>query len=334
MAAISALIRAAGFIGPVAGAAGGGAGGAGGAVQMAGQVGGGGNEAAAAIGQAATLLDKMGGAAQRLLDPVGLLNSALSEALGPLNKIIGSVQELNSRYVGLFSPAEVKLFDMAVRDLYATIGEWLVPVTREATKLVREIGGYLNGLTPFIKAFVKDGLEAMRPAVQALGEMFKELLGLALPFVQIAAEMQLDIWRGVAVAVKLVADSMKTLYRTLRELLGLPAFEPRDNTGKAVANTSQQSVQSYLTNLQLNALKMGRGEEEGGPKAQFKMLIAIKDAIETAVRELPKKIAEGVASLPGAIGQAVAAQLPGGGIGRGGQGIGRGAAQVAAWIGG
>lgn len=329
MAAISALIRAAGVMGGAGGAAGGAAAGA---VQMAGQVGqAGGGEAVAAMRQAETALDKLGGAARHLLDPVGLLNGALSEALGPLNKFIGGVQELNSRYVGLFSPAEVKLFDTAVRDLYATIGEWLVPVTREATKLVREIGGYLNGLTPYIKAFVKDGLEAMRPAFQAVGELVKEMLALALPLVQIAADMQLDIWRGVALAVKLVADGMKTLYRTLRELLGLPAFEPKDNTGKAAANTSQQSVQSYLSSLQLRALAMGKAEDP--QKEAANLLGEMKRQFEKFVLDLPDKIKAGVAALPAEIGRAVAANLPGAGGGGGAVGRGAAAAAVPAWIG-
>lgn len=300
MAAISAAIRALSAGGSLNSAASFG----GRAVQMAGQVGGNVGETATETGldlqQLTSRIGSLGTAAKMTVDPVGLLNTALTEVLGPVNKFVGSVQQLNRQFVGVFSPAEVKLFDMAVRDLYATIGEMLTPVTREATRIIKEISATFNGLTPLVKEFVRDGLATMRPVLQSTMELMKELLAIGVPLAQIALDGQLQVWKMIASSITLVTDGLRTFYATIREFLGLPAFEPRDATGKAAVSTSQQSVESFLTQMQLNALKMGRGEVDI-PKEQLNVLNVIKDEIVNLANGLSDKIKAGVSELPTAI---------------------------------
>lgn len=253
MAAISAALRMAGTVGGVAGAG-------------------------AEVRQVTDVLGKLGQSARSAADPVGVLGQQLNTVLSPLNEFVGSVRSLNSQFVGLFDPAEVKLFDLAVRDLYAVIGEQLAPITREATHYLREAAAVMNGLTPLVRDFIRDGLEAMRPAFESTGELIREMLAVAQPFIQATMDIQVEIWRAAAEAVKLVNDSFRALYQMARELLGLPEFQPRDATGKAASSTSVQSVSSYLTSLQLAALRAGTGEEDV-PRKQLKEMVDIKKVL-------------------------------------------------------
>lgn len=295
MAGISAAIRLAGTLGATGGGA------AGGAIRSAGAVGG--TAAGTDVDALKGKIQQLGDSAKLAANPVGLFNSALKEALGPLTKFIGSVQELNSTFVGVYDPARVKLFDMAVKDLYATIGEMLTPITREATEAVKYFSSVFNGVTPLVKDFVNTAIREMKPAFQAIGETWKEFLPLAISLAQITADIQMDIWRGMAVAAKLVADNMRDLYKSLREFLGLPEFQAKDATGKAAANVSQQSTQSYLTNLQLGALRMGKGEDPA--VQQVNLLGEIKASIDKLIAELPGKVMEGVTNLPAQIGKEI-----------------------------
>ncbi len=67
--------------------------------------------------------------------------------LGVLEKSIASVGSEIGRVVQLAQPGVFKLFEMAIRDLYASIGIALIPVMEKATEIFRTIGGAIYGLT-------------------------------------------------------------------------------------------------------------------------------------------------------------------------------------------
>lgn len=311
MAAISAAIRLAGTIGGESAAAGAaGSGGMQGVTQAVGQLGGSASHASETVTKLATSLISAVHPLTYVNKGLDLFKTGLTAVLGPMDHFVGFFQELNSKYVGLFDPGRVKLFDMAVKDLYAVLGEQLSPITREATSVIKEMSAILNGLTPMVKEFVNAGLKEMQPAFRAVIDLTKEYIAASKPLIDIAAEIQLAQWQGLAAAIQQVAEGTQRWYEWLREILGLPAFQGKDAMGKAAANVSQTSTQGYLMNLQLGALKMGKGEDPA--VKQVNLLGEIKGQLVQMVQNLPNAIKDGVKELPGALADAIVDRLPGG----------------------
>lgn len=69
-----------------------------------------------------------------------------------VNALIGSFNQL-SQSVELYDPGKVFLFNLAVRDLTATIGSVLSPIITQATQLMRTLGAVIDGAGPHAKAF-------------------------------------------------------------------------------------------------------------------------------------------------------------------------------------
>ncbi len=84
-------------------------------------------------------------------DTVRTLNQLTTAVQAPfkaLDAAISSVQASVARFVQLSNPAVVERFNVAVKDLLASIGRTLVPVLNTATATFRAIGAAIYGLTP------------------------------------------------------------------------------------------------------------------------------------------------------------------------------------------
>lgn len=221
---------------------------------------------------------------------------ALEGAFDKVNAALDTAIMLTSKYVKTFAPAEAELFNNALKDMNAVLGEQLVPVTRAARDAVRWVADGLASLTPYVRGFLEDGIEKLRPVFQALGHAVESALTRAAPLAELAGNFQL-----VGTAIGLVTNRMaavvemfNTLSDVLNELLGLQRFQFADSRGKAAASTNLGSINSLLANAQRSAFSLG---SESPQKVQETLL----QRILTAINNLPGKIE----NLPKGIAQAL-----------------------------
>lgn len=315
MAGISAAIRAAGLIGG-RGAAGGAAGGA---IGGGGGLGGG---LADILGNLSGDIGQVGKAAEGAGDGFGLLKDVLgrthqslgkltpdfgsltkqlpllSAALMPLtagfaglekgvdlfNEFVAVTSQLTQKYTAAFAPAEAELFNEALRDLNAVIGEQLVPVTRAARDVIRWVGDALDGLTPLFRGLIEDGLDKLRPVFSTLGETFQRLMTFAQPFLQLFGEVFVEVLGFVATQVEHAAASFNSLLESLRLFLGLPEFKMGNALGKAATSVSTTSVQAFGSRIDQEAFRLGSSNPQ---ERQANLLEGVADLL----RNLPKRMA-------------------------------------------
>lgn len=205
----------------------------------------------------ATAMDKVGGALKATAGAAVSLWNAGSQALSAVNGVamgmakfgseaakagtallrlpldiletaVSSIQMQVARFVKLANPAEFQRFQLAVDDLYASIGRALTPVLQAATDLFRSLGGALFGLN-----------ESGQRAIQALAAGTAAML----TFAAAAVALQTVLSGGVLPVVFAVIGGMSGL------IAASDAFRPAlQSIGKVVGGILE-SFGEALTQL-------------------------------------------------------------------------------------
>jgi phage-related protein len=129
--------------------------------------------------------------------------------------LVGLIRSSFAGFVGAFRPDVVQRFDRVAKDLYATIGEALVPVMLRCIDIVRWMGDTFNGLYRIARPLVDGALSAVVPLFQQMGEAINQYLGVAatafLPILQqlVAVTAQLaPLWGQNIQAITEVAATV------------------------------------------------------------------------------------------------------------------------------
>ncbi len=117
----------------------------------------------------------------------------LGAVAGPIGMAAEALQQLvgvAKQFTEALSPVTVQLFDQAMRNLQATVGQALIPVVQVFTKSLQDVASILDGpmkaLAPTVTAAVQSIAAGLIPIVQIL------VAGLQLlqPFIDILIELQ------------------------------------------------------------------------------------------------------------------------------------------------
>ena len=136
--------------------------------------------ASAALAVPTAALDALGRVAAAAHAPVTALSDGLravgqvgQAVLGTVSALTGAMQANVAAYTALYNPAATKLFELAVRDLNASIGQALLPVLKIGTAAIRSLADGIAGMSPVAKqllaALVAAGVGAAVTAAMVTG---------------------------------------------------------------------------------------------------------------------------------------------------------------------
>ena len=136
--------------------------------------------ASAALAVPTAALDALGRVAAAAHAPVTALSDGLKAVgqvgqavLGTVSALTGALQANVAAYTALYNPAATKLFELAVRDLNASIGQALLPVLKVGTAAVKSLADGFAGMSPAAKqllaALVAAGVGAAVTAALVTG---------------------------------------------------------------------------------------------------------------------------------------------------------------------
>jgi len=151
----------------------------------------------------------MGSVSTHAADSVKLIMSSVTDIFSDPIKVIPQMIGQLRPFIEAFNPAVILEFDMAMRSVYAIMGESLVPVVRAASSVVRQFAAYLKPLmeilTPILEemansvgGFLKEMMPELAKFAKELGPVLK--LYLASLKEQMRAQMkatqsQLSWWQ-------------------------------------------------------------------------------------------------------------------------------------------
>ncbi len=163
-----------------------------------------GEEIAAAAGGGSPLgaaVQAIRGAVASVAEAVKFIAGLPERALRAINLVFDSFNALSGKirpFAEAINPVSVQLFDQAMRDTTAVIGEALLPVWRALTGLVRELG---NALVP-VAAQLKPVFETIGQTIAGVGKSFIGFFANLLTALRPAFERLADLFAGLGAALQ------------------------------------------------------------------------------------------------------------------------------------
>lgn len=219
-------------------------------------------------------------------------------ALAGLTVVTKEVNAFARSFVEAFRPDVVKRFDLAARDLTATIGEILVPVMQIATVVIREMGSVLNGLSAATKGIRDEGFALLLGVLKSVG-------GVVMDLVNATAADFIPIQKAVLKVVKDLAPVFAQLFAAVAPVVGaVMEFQAAIFTGLMPALAAVGSIVKVAGDLIGGLLPI--------VIMPFKMLAAVIGPIVqvallplTAAMQLLSAVMQPFASVFKAFGQAI-----------------------------
>lgn len=168
---------------------------------------------------------------QALLSSLGALNQSVGVAKAEFDSLAGSV----TKYVQAFAPSAVILFNQTMRDLYAVVGQALLPVMNMLTESVRAVGSVvfpaMLALEPILRqlmdAFMglwSSGLSSLTVLLDGLvtvADMFAQLYQALQPLMQLFSSLYGVILSLFILPLKLVGVALGAVMWALNPLIAL-----------------------------------------------------------------------------------------------------------------
>lgn len=291
--------------------------------------------ASAVAGVAARVGKAFTGTVDLLAGAFGSLTGVFGALAGKLGDVVGAVVgvgEQMARFVQLADPGVFILFQRAVMDLMATIGQGLSPILELVTGSVRAVADVFAALAPVGK-LVADALrpvftaaqEVIRrfgaslarlmPAVEALARVWAEVQLAIMPVVELIADVFAAVLRGLGAVIQTVApyvvaftrvvgELVKALVDWVSDLLGLPKFDPvktDGSVGAAVTQTRIGGVGDIGRQAYTSAFMMGPVEKADEQTARnTAQLLARVNEIAEILRNPGRSARQGTVAATGA----------------------------------
>lgn len=195
-------------------------------------------------------------------DYVGPMVKAMVALPGIIKDILGTL----TSFAALASPGQMQLFQMAVEDVQATIGQSFIPVLEMMRDAVRLVGDALATFLPDA-AEVREALAGTRVLFDEMRVAITEMMVEAGPLVKsfflgIVKGFGLFI-SGIAVIITRLSQAFTALMGPIRELLALIGINLpksggiRSSVGAAARQAQFSSFDEYQRQLQLSAYSEG-----------------------------------------------------------------------------
>jgi hypothetical protein len=244
----------------------------------------------------------VGGNFDGLTKSLGLMNPALGMAVSGLSavttglgklsdafdEIVALGSHISGNYVSQYAPAESEVFNDALKDFRATLGEQLIPVLKATTDIVRWTADTFAGLTPIVRGLYQTFSDHLRPIFHTLGDAGRELVRHFAPLVEVLGHGLAGVIQLTLEPLRLVTVLFTDLLRSLNDLIGLPKFNPDDlSRGKAAANVSTMSVQDWKRRIDESAFRLGDTAQKPDERAATAL-----ETLTKLVGNLPKDMME------------------------------------------
>lgn len=169
---------------------------------------------AKALGSA--LSGDLKGAVMGALGSVGGLVSGLAGVGTSIGGMLNSVMGLGSQmasFVQLANPAAFQLFQNAIQDTLAVVGQALTPIFRVVTQVIRMAGDSLAGWAPQLGAIVGQLAQGLIPIFKVLfnvfgyvGQALTMVVAAAAPAIQAFEAIYTSLYQALEPALKLLSE--------------------------------------------------------------------------------------------------------------------------------
>jgi hypothetical protein len=213
-----------------------------------------------------------------------------------------------ARFVALASPGTMTLFNLAVRDTAATLGQTLQPVMELATKGLRLFGDILMTILP--------GAGEMKDALEPVADFLNVLRDALAPVAAVLHDVIIVALKAFGVALNIVLLPVRFLAALLNELFGGGGEKAKlkSSVGAAVRQVSFTSPEAATHSVYAAALQSGgpaapKGEYHGPLEGIANTLDSINEFVR-GIRDFTQPIRDAIAFIKGIVADILAA-LPG-----------------------
>ncbi len=198
--------------------------------------------------------------------------SALAAAVGPVVAIGGALAALGgvmAILVELFDPSTFKLLNLAVGDLFASLGEIFLPIVTALIPVVRRLADTVVAMGPAFKPLI----EFMVEFVQVYGEMLGQSLRAVAPILVVIGgilHFLIPLLKLYADAISFVADVIVAVINTIIDMINflkrniagtgkeIPKYQDLDvqkgsSVGKKVLQTTRVSAEDMASKVREGA---------------------------------------------------------------------------------
>jgi len=177
---------------------------------------------------------------EEILGIIGSIKSAVTSAVTSIVSEIKAVTSVFVDLVGALRPYEIQLFNRAIADTKAVLGEILLPVFEEMIGWVRQFADYLYNLPDPIKNIIKwvgefaahfgllglildrvnqsaSGSRLIQNVISTIESVIVTIIGLG----QVVADHLQPIWEDLKAALSTTADLLNDRLNMLKPIIGL-----------------------------------------------------------------------------------------------------------------
>jgi hypothetical protein len=166
-------------------------------------------------------------------------------------------------FAEIANPATVNLYNRAVLDAEAALGQKMTPAIEVATNVMQGVGDFFVEILPSTSEF-RDQLMQLNPAIDEVKGIARDL----------APTIKTVFATGVQIAgegLKIFAQRVQDAVKWVRDLTGIKIGEgPQGNArGMAAGNATVGDVESVSRNMFQAALEQGRKDEPAQQSANY-----------------------------------------------------------------
>lgn len=227
---------------------------------------------------------------------VGEVLGPMIDAMAAIPKLIADITNSLVSMAAKASPAQFKIWQLALDDVQGVIGRSFVPVLRLMTEAVRFFGDILATILPSMEE-VNAALAPMRSAWNDIKESLKDVVAVIGPYIK---ETLLSAITVLGVALKGLAANFRILMFPISALLKFLGINTdlKSSQGASARQAKIGGLEEYEKGLQVSAYGAGYGEDK--QTQQVNLLGEIRNIlgdINNFFINLPGQIIDGMATI-------------------------------------
>ena len=195
----------------------------------------------------------------------GGAGAAMGAITGPIGAL-GAAADMISKFTNALNPAIMEQFSMAMKDIFAVVGQALVPAFEILTPAIQMMGDFIASILPDTHGLV----DAMKPILEAFRQMYAALAPLYKA--------------GLEVAITVVTKAFEVLAGMVQTLMTAMAVFA-DFMLKAVPNWVSDDIAKLHANVKgfLAGEKIGFGKTSRGAAGQGAAIVGVSDLTRSAI---------------------------------------------------
>lgn len=182
----------------------------------------------------------------------GAVGGALmSTVSGPLSALTGAA-DLIGKFINAINPAVMEQFNMAMQDVFAVVGQALLPVFRILTPAMQMLGDYVASILPDLDPLV----DAMKPLLGVFQNLYAALAPIINSGLSIAVEVLVKATEILVGAFQMAAKAFAQIMVAMLKIV--PSFV----SGKL--NDLQKNLEGFIDGEDIKFKKTARGASGQG----------------------------------------------------------------------